>query len=187
MCCQGHFSVCGGRIITDRNSSCGKVMFGKVICVSVHRVGLGGMPDPKSLTVRGGISRGGRYIRDWAGYTRGWEAGGVGISEGAYHRGTGIPQGGDMYVYPPTHIGPLLLTPSGNPHNTYGWQSGSTHFTGMLSYSSNCSFFHVKNRLLSTEQLLTVQHNERIQNLPNLPNISLQHSPKPKKVVQNSP
>ena len=32
------------------------------------------------------------------------------------------------YVYPPP-----VLTPNGNYHNTYDWQAGGTHPTGMLS------------------------------------------------------
>ena len=83
------------------------------------------IPCPRSQVPsgEGGYVQGKIYQR--AGYTRG----GTGIPEGV-----GIPEGGE-YVYP-LDIGsgiPPVLTPSSSHHNTYCWQAGGTHPTGMLS------------------------------------------------------
>ena len=42
----------------------------------------------------------------------------------------------NLFTWEPTH--PLVLTPSGGHWNTDGWQAGSMHPTGMLSF-----FFHI--------------------------------------------
>ena len=88
------------------------------------------------------------------GYSRGYMLGdgyttGVGMSRGysgcgyvrgrwsRYVQGVGIPEGVGRggYVYPPPDMGPgiPIPPPCGGHHNTYSWQVGGTHSTGMLS------------------------------------------------------
>ena len=86
-----------------------------------------GIPGPMSLPGGGwvwlilgpfwGMTRGigmSKGCMSKGGYIRGW----------VYHRGRYT--GG---IYNP----PLVLTPSGGHHNTYSWQAGGMHPTGMLS------------------------------------------------------
>ena len=89
-----------------------------------------------------GIPEGVGILEGRDGYTRvvGIPEGGGGYTRGqVYQIGVGIAEGrgGSMYTtpldlgYPP--YTPLALTPSAGHQNTYGWQAGGTHPTGMLS------------------------------------------------------
>ena len=89
---------------------------------------LGGcMPGSRSL-IEGWVCLIPGSFQGWVGMSRG-----AGILEGGarYTRGVG------MYNPPSRHetwdIPPPVLKPSGDHHNTHGWQMGGTHPTGMLS------------------------------------------------------
>ena len=62
-----------------------------------------------------------------------------------------------LRTYPP----PLVLTPSGDHQNTYGWQVGGTYPTGMLSGSRPiCSHFGIFNNSSSDiRNVSTTLHN----------------------------
>ena len=62
---------------------------------------------------------------------------------GGYTRGSRYTRGAGVGMYTPPDRGPgmpthpQVLTPTGGYHNTYGWQTGGMHPTGMLSFC-NC-------------------------------------------------
>ena len=89
------------------------------------------MPGPRSLL--GVCMAGPRSLRGGGGCVHAWSQVSSGIGEG-YFQGVdmfgraGIPGGRYTYALPTPEMvpgipTPLVLTPSGDHHNTYGWQA----------------------------------------------------------------
>ena len=91
------------------------------------RVGMSGggwvCPGVEIPMGRGGVCG---YVWGGVGYPRGEGDGNVqGVSTHCLYI---LDMGSEIPTLPP-----LVLTPSGSHQNTYGWQAGGTHPTGMLS------------------------------------------------------